>query len=176
MTDDRNKMSERDDLTGEHAVTDIGQLVLAVLFLGSWIADSFFLHVTTFLNGLVPIAVRAPVGAILLAVATFLAVTSHRIVFGERRETPHVIRTGVFSVVRHPMYLSEILLYAGLLLLSLSLIAGGVWFVTIGFLHRVARTEERLLAERFGDAYAAYARDVPMWIPRLRRPRRGARS
>jgi len=175
MTHDRNEMRERDDLTGEHALTDVGQLVLVVLFLGSWIADSFFLHFTTFLNGSVPVAIRAPVGATMLIAAAILAIRSHRIVFGERRETPHVIQTGVFSVVRHPMYLSEILLYAGLLLLSLSLIAGGVWLVAIGFLHRVARTEERLLAERFGDAYAVYARDVPMWIPRLRRPRRSAR-
>jgi len=165
----------RDDLTGEHALTDAGQLVLAVLFFGSWTADSFFLHLTTLLNGFVPIAVRAPVGAILLVVAAVLAITSHRLIFGVRRRSPHVVRSGVFAVVRHPMYLSELLLYAGVLLLSLSLIAGGIWIVAIGFLHRVARTEERLLAARFGEAYAAYARDVPMWIPRLRRPGPGPR-
>jgi len=161
---------DRESLTGEHALTDIGQLILAVLFAGAWIADSFFLGWTTFLNGHVPLAIRIPVGAVLLTVATSLAMASHRAIFGETCKQPHVVRTGVFAFVRHPMYLSEILLYLGLLLMGISLIAGGVWLATIGFLHYISRTEEKLLVARFGDEYAAYMRDVPMWIPRLRRP------
>jgi protein-S-isoprenylcysteine O-methyltransferase Ste14 len=165
----RRREEERDDLTGEHALTDIGQLVLALLFAGTWIADSFFLHVTTFLNGTIHPAIRVPIAAVLLGLSGYLAWSSHRFIFGETRREPHVVRDGVFSVVRHPMYLSEILLYLGLLLLSVSLIAAGVWLAAIGFLHAIARSEERLLAARFGDEYAAYARDVGMWLPRLRK-------
>ncbi len=164
----RRREEERDDLPGEHALTDIGQLVLALLFAGAWIADSFFLHVTTFINGAIHPAIRVPIAAVLLGVSGYLAWSSHRIIFGETRREPHVVRDGVFSVVRHPMYLSEILLYLGLLLLSVSLIAAGVWLAAIGFLHAIARSEERLLAARFGDEYAAYTRDVGMWLPRLR--------
>jgi protein-S-isoprenylcysteine O-methyltransferase Ste14 len=162
----KRRWEDRDDLAGEHALTDIGQLVLAVLFAVIWIADSFFLEWTTFFNVHVPLVIRVPVGAVLLALAALLGQTSHRIIFSETRRDPHVVRKGVFAVVRHPMYLGEILLYLGLLLMSLSVAAAGVSIILIGFLHYVARTEERLLLASFGDEYAAYMREVPMWIPR----------
>jgi len=173
MSDSRRGKGRRPDsehLAGEHAITDIGQLVLAMLFAAVWIADLFFLKWSAFLNGHVPLAIRIPVGAGLLVLAALLAQASHRAIFGETRKKPHVIRTGVFGFVRHPMYLSEILLYLGLLLMGISLIAGVVWLATIGFLHYIARKEEKLLLARFGNEYAVYVRDVPMWIPRPRRP------
>jgi len=168
MTENSTHPREHDDLTGEHPLADVGQLVLLGLFAGVWIADSFVLGWTTFLNGAVPLVIRVPIGAVLLALAGILAFSSHRIIFGETREIPCVVRTGVFSVVRHPMYLSEILLALGLLLMSLSPAATAVWLLAVGFLTYVARTEERLLLERFGDDYAEYKRDVGMWIPRGR--------
>jgi protein-S-isoprenylcysteine O-methyltransferase Ste14 len=87
-------------------------------------------------------------------------------VFGEEREEPGVIRKGVFSVVRHPIYLGEILVYLGLLMLSLSLAAAVAWAIAIAFLHTISRYEEGLLLARFGEAYEAYMREVPKWIPR----------
>ena len=167
--EDSGRHEDREDLTGEHALTDSGQLILAVLFAGVWIADSFFLKVTVLLNAHVLLAIRVPMGAILLVLGAFLAQASLAIIFGETRPEPHVVRKGVFAIVRHPMYLSEILLYLGLLLISLSLAAGVVWLAAVGFLHYVARAEEKLLLERFGDEYAAYVREVPMWIPCPRR-------
>ena len=164
-----SRPGHRDDLTGEHAVGDIGQLLVACLFGVTWVADSFFLRYTAFLNDIVPNWVRIPLAVVLLGFAAYLARTGLSIVFGERRETPRVIRKGVFGWVRHPVYLSEILLYLGLLMLSISLAAAVVWLIGIVFLHRISRYEELLLLERFGGEYEQYMRDVPMWIPRLRR-------
>ena len=158
----------REDLTGEHALTDIGQLVLAILFFGSWIADSLWIHLPCLGSG-IPLLVRIPIGAALILVAGTMAWMSHRIIFREHRETPHVVRKGVFGIVRHPMYLSEILLYLGLLLLQPSLLAACIWLLAVGFLHFVARREEQLLLERFGDEYGAYMHDVAMWLPLRRR-------
>jgi protein-S-isoprenylcysteine O-methyltransferase Ste14 len=45
-------------------------------------------------------------------------------------------------------------------------VAAVVWAVAIVFLHAISRYEERLLLARFGEAYEAYMREVPMWIPR----------
>jgi hypothetical protein len=39
---------QRDDLAGEHAVGDAGQLVLACLFAATWIADTFFFQILVF--------------------------------------------------------------------------------------------------------------------------------
>ena len=165
----RKAQRQRGDLTGEHTVGDAGQIVLACLFAATWILDTFFFKYTTFLNQYVPLVIRIPLGVILLVLSGYLAKTGMSIVFGEKREQPGVIRKGVFNVVRHPIYLSEILLYLGFLMLSISLAAAVVWVIAILFLHYISRYEERLLLARFGEDYAQYMREVPMWIPRLRK-------
>jgi len=165
----KKAQQQRVDLTGEHAVGDAGQIVLGCLFAATWILDTFFLKYTTFLNHYVPLGVRIPFGVLLLILSGYLAKTGLSIVFGERREKPCVIRKSVFNVVRHPIYLSEILLYLGLLMLSISLAAVFVWVIAILFLYYISRYEERLLLARFGEDYEQYMREVPMLIPRLRK-------
>jgi len=159
----------RDGLAGEHAAGDAGQGILALLFAVVWVLDTFFLQYTTGLNGSVPLGIRVPLGVALLVASGYLVQAGLSIVFGEKREISGVIRKGVFNVVRHPIYLSEILLYLGFLMLSLSLAAACVLFVAIPFLYYISRYEERLLLARFGEEYEQYLRDVPMWIPRLRK-------
>lgn len=163
----QNQQKKRDDLAGEHTVSDAGQIILACLFAAIWIPDSFFLEYTTFLNSYVPHGIRTSFGVALLALSGYLATAGLSIVFGEKREIPGVIRKGVFSIVRHPIYLSEILLYLGFLMLSISLAAVPVLLIAIVFLHYISRYEERLLLARFGEAYEEYMQEVPMWIPRL---------
>lgn len=159
------------DLCGEHPRGDVGQLVLACLFFAAWVADTFVLKYTIWLNHYVPLAIRIPVGVILLIVSGYLATMGLSIVFGKRREGADVIRKNVFGIIRHPIYLSEIVLYLGFLVTSLSLAAAVVWGIAILFLHHISRYEERLLLARFGEEYAQYMREVPMWIPKLRKKR-----
>jgi protein-S-isoprenylcysteine O-methyltransferase Ste14 len=140
--------------------------MLACLFIGIWVADTFVFQHTTFLSQYVPAGIQLLAGIMLLGLAGYPAKAGLSIVFGEVRETPAVIRKGVFGIVRHPIYLSEILLYLGLLILSMSAAAATVWVVTIGFLNHISRYEERKLLARFGEDYAQYMREVPMWIPR----------
>jgi len=163
----RKEQKQREDLTGEHAVGDAGQLVLACLFAATWILDAFFLKYTTFLNHSIPPGIRIPFGVVLLFLSGYLAKKGMSIVFGEKRENPGVIRKSVFNVVRHPIYLSEILLYLGFLMLSISLAAVFVWVIAILFLYFISRYEERMLLARFGQDYERYIQEVPMFIPRL---------
>lgn len=41
--------------------------------------------------------------------------------------------------------------------------------VGILFLYHLCRYEEKLLLLRFGDEYSRYMREVPMWVPRLKK-------
>jgi protein-S-isoprenylcysteine O-methyltransferase Ste14 len=161
----------REDLTGEHKFGDAGQLIIAILFMVVWILDSFFFNYTTFPNNFIPLAVQITLGVITLIVAFYLARAGMRIVFSEVRETPGVIRKGVFAVVRHPIYISEILFYLGLIFFRTSLAAAFVWIVAIVFLNFLSRYEEKLLLARFGDKYKQYMKDVPMYFPKIRRRR-----
>ena len=167
MAHDRKSHHGRDDLTGEHAFGDTGQMILLGLFAVVWVADTFFLRRTTFLNQYVPLFARIIAGGVLIVLSGWLAKTTMGIVFGEVRDVPGVIRAGVYNVVRHPMYLSEIILYLACLIMSMSLAAVTVWVVAITFLVAISRYEEKLLIKRFGDDYRAYIRDVPMMIPRF---------
>ncbi|MFO7917156.1 MAG: isoprenylcysteine carboxylmethyltransferase family protein [Anaerolineae bacterium] len=157
----------REELAGEHPWGDAGQLGLAILFGVVWTVDTLFLHYTTFLNRYVPSAVRLPLAFVFICASGYLAQRGILIMFGERGKEGKVIEKDVYSLVRHPIYLGEILLYVGFLVFSLSLAAAVVWFAVIAFLHHISRYEERLLLERFGGAYEEYRREVPMWIPRL---------
>ncbi|MBN1893938.1 isoprenylcysteine carboxylmethyltransferase family protein [bacterium] len=159
--------SRRIDLAGEHRYGDAGQLAIAVLFAVVWIGDTFILGCTTFLNEIIPNSVRLPAALILLSLSAFLAIKGMTAVFGKIREKPVVIRTGVFGAIRHPIYLSEALLYLGLLMLSLSLAATFILVPVFIFLNHIARHEEKLCLRLYGDAYEQYMRDVPMWIPRF---------
>jgi protein-S-isoprenylcysteine O-methyltransferase Ste14 len=159
----------RNDLTGEHAIGDAGQIIFALLFFIIWILDSFFLKLTIQLNDNVPILLRIPVAVILLCLSGYCAWSGLSIVFGEVREKPSVIRKGVFGVIRHPIYVSEMLLYLGVLILSISLAATVVWVVATVFLYYLSYYEERLLLKRFGDEFRDYMADVGMWIPRIRK-------
>lgn len=159
----------RHDLTGEHHAGDAGQIVFAVLFFSIWIADSFFLRFTTQLNDIVSPWIRNIGGILILCIAGYCSFSGMRIVFGEVRETPSVIRKGVFNAVRHPVYLGEIVLYQGMCVMSMSLTSYIVAIAAAIFLFYLARFEETLLLSRFGDEYRTYMRDVGMFIPRIRR-------
>ncbi len=104
---------------------------------------------------------------VLLVLSFYLSKRGLSIVFSEKRENALVIKKSVFNVVRHPIYLSEILLYLGLLMLSISLAAAMVWVIAVVFLHYISHYEEKLLLVRFGPEYEQYMREVPMWIPRF---------
>ena len=165
---DKYVARHREDLTGEHTLGDAGQLVLFIVFIATWITDAFVFKYSTLLNDYISFyAVRLWLGIIILLVAGYMAWTGLKIVFGTVRESPHVIRQGVFGVVRHPIYLSESMLYLGLILLNTSIAAIGVWIVVIVFLHYIMRYEEKVLLERFGDEYRQYMKDVPMYFPRI---------
>jgi protein-S-isoprenylcysteine O-methyltransferase Ste14 len=162
----KKSFRDRDDLTGEHKFGDAGQALLAVIFGIVWLGDVFFLKRTTVLESFLP-TTRAVIGIILLIFSGWLAMSTIAIVFGEERKIPQVIRKGAYRYCRHPMYLSEIILYLALLLIKPSVAAAIVLVVVIGFMYYLCRHEEKLLLNRFGDDYREYMQAVPMWLPRL---------
>ena len=155
-----------DNLTGEHHLGDIGQLTLYCLFMALWISDIFWGY-SNFLNDYIPSLVRLPIGILLLALSGYIAGTGLFIVFVKKAKSQGMIKKSVFRFVRHPIYLSEIILYLALLILNISLAAALIWVIAMFFLHYISRYEEKLLLARFGNEYKQYMKEVPMWFPRL---------
>ena len=108
-------------------------------------------------------------GWTVLAVALLIGMTARRAVEeqggtseGESwLEAQAVVDSGMYGVVRHPIYLSFMLVILSLILISqhwLSVVLGLPWMV---YLYLSMLGEEQINIERFGDAYRQYTREVP---------------
>ena len=86
--------------------------------------------------------------------------------------TQELLTEGPFRYCRNPMTLGTILAYLGVAV-AVGTIAGTVLVLSLAasLLVYLKRLEEGELAERFGEAYLAYRREVPFIIPRLARRR-----
>jgi len=84
-------------------------------------------------------------------------------------EGHELIRTGPYAWIRHPIYASMfgMLLAAGFCLTWWPLFVAGIVAFVAGTEIRI-HAEERLLAERFGETFAAYRASTPAYIPFLR--------
>lgn len=77
--------------------------------------------------------------------------------------------TGIYSAVRHPLYLGNFFMWLGPALLT-----GNFWFVLIFCLlywlyyERIMFAEEHFLREKFGAQYTSWADHVPSFIPRFK--------
>ena len=84
-------------------------------------------------------------------------------------EDHQLIQTGPYRWVRHPIY-------AGMLLLLLAMASAWTWWpmflagliVFLAGTEIRVRAEDRLLAERFRETFAAYRSRVPAYIPYVR--------
>jgi protein-S-isoprenylcysteine O-methyltransferase Ste14 len=87
----------------------------------------------------------------------------------EVRPDTELVTTGAFGLVRHPLYDSVLMLWAGGTLALLNYVLGAGFLLLVPAFYMRARVEEVILTRHFGEAYAAYAARVPMLLPRLRR-------
>lgn len=77
-----------------------------------------------------------------------------------------LIASGPFALVRNPLYIGNIALWAGF-----AVTAGLLWLVPLVVLllaceyHAIVRWEETLLETRLGDSYRLYAARVHRWWP-----------
>jgi len=81
--------------------------------------------------------------------------------------------TGMYSMVRNPLYLGNFLAIAGIALATKTL-----WFPVVAglcywlYIERIIAAEEAFLAARFGESFARWAAVTPAFLPRWRGWRR----
>jgi len=162
----------REDLAGEHKLGDIGQIILLIVFIIGLLADKFILHCSVFSIEFIPFYLRVLIALPFFVFSFYLARYGLKTIFGEQREELVVIKSGVFSIVRHPIYLGSILLYFGFIIISLSVVAFCIWIIIIIFYYFISRYEEKLLIDKLGIQYEKYMNEVPMFIPMFCRKNR----
>jgi protein-S-isoprenylcysteine O-methyltransferase Ste14 len=115
-----------------------------------------------------------PIGAVIAALGQLVrgATIGLRYVVrggrGRRVYAEDLVTEGIYAHTRNPMYVGNLLIVAGLAIVSNSwstiLVA-----IPLGlFMYAsIVAAEEDYLQQRFGASFKDYCRDVPRWLPRL---------
>jgi len=79
----------------------------------------------------------------------------------------HLNTKGIYSVVRHPLYLANYLIWAGLLVYTMNIFA----FILVSLVYwiyyeRIMMAEEAFLRSKYGDEFEQWAEKVPAFIPK----------
>ena len=92
----------------------------------------------------------------------------------EIHRTERVVTDGVYSTVRHPQYLGGLLAHTGF-----SFLLSG-WYSLLSLplaallVYLISRKEEEELVREFGKQYEDYKKEVPMFMPKLKKSREHA--
>ena len=79
-----------------------------------------------------------------------------------------LVASGPFALVRNPLYLGNVALWVGFAVSARLPWLAPVFVAILAFeYHAIVRWEERLLEERLGESYRAYAAQVPRWLPNV---------
>jgi protein-S-isoprenylcysteine O-methyltransferase Ste14 len=86
----------------------------------------------------------------------------------EMSENHSLVTWGPYRYVRHPSYLAYFILFTGLFLTLLNIVAIIPLLAIPGYA-RITAIEEELLARRFGDAYKQYQQETGKFWPKRKR-------
>ncbi len=112
------------------------------------------------------VALVIGIGGLILGWLSFRALGRNFRVFAAPRRSGTLVTTGVYSKVRHPMYVAAILIFAGYWLFFSSLVSAPLW-VAFSVLYVIKSIrEERILADHYPD-YEDYMRRTWRFVPYL---------
>jgi protein-S-isoprenylcysteine O-methyltransferase Ste14 len=112
------------------------------------------------LLGAIPLAL-----GIVLNVVADAAFKKHGTTVKPFEESTILVTTGAYRFSRHPMYLGMVLILTGIAIF-IGTLSPFIAIVAFGILMEAIfiRTEERMLKEKFGEAWVAYTKRVRRWV------------
>lgn len=125
-----------------------------------WLISMFILSVQEFKFSLLIYP-----GILLILIGLFIAFKGFHEIWENLLRAKGVYRKGLYSKVRHPVYLGLIIAMLGLVLLVYSLLFFIYAIATILMIFWLAYYEEKHLIKRFGKRFLNYKKEVPMLLP-----------
>ena len=158
------KYQDRVDLGKSSSNCDLKQLICFIGFIIAIVLDlnliQLFLSIQNILKWYFRLIIAVPI----IIIALRIAKKSLKIIYGEIRTPPHVIRNGPFRYSRHPMYLSALLFYLSLNIVTFSVV-GFIYSMGIFTLYSYfAHYEEKYLILEFEEEYKDYMNQESRWI------------
>lgn len=78
-----------------------------------------------------------------------------------RKGTANLVEGGVYSIVRHPMYVGGMVMFASHFFFGQSIPMGISSALAVYCCYLLIQSEDQQISEKFGDQYRSYARKVP---------------
>ena len=156
----------------EHPLCDRIQLFMILVFFLVLLIDIlsyFLLSFSTIVLSMISQPWLLIPALVFFSLSIVLVSKSHNVVFDVPKDAPHILDTGVYGVVRHPMYLGILLFCLGFLCISTSLSATIVLIIFFIIYDRMTMFEECDLEQRLGEEYRSYKQRVSKWVPTFHR-------
>lgn len=158
----------RHGLGFEHPLCDRIQLIMIVLFFVVWVMDFlsfFFFGYSTIVFQALDFPLILAGTIIFLLMSSYLISKSHNAVLEKILDSSVLVDSGVYSWVRHPMYLGTLIFCLAFIFIGVSILSIGIWIVFFIFYDRMASYEEISLIEILGEEYIVYQKRVSKWLP-----------
>ncbi len=149
----------------EHPYSHEIQVGSSIAFAVFWVIDTFVLHLGEEFIKTIWIGFRVTIFILLVLLAYILMNSSHSKIFGNQGEKL-IVDSGIYSYIRHPMYISIIVLFLAFFMLSFSFLSLIPLIGAIFAFDRMMAFEERELVKILGESYQSYVNKVPRWFPR----------
>jgi protein-S-isoprenylcysteine O-methyltransferase Ste14 len=91
--------------------------------------------------------------------------------------TTEIVKQGIYSVVRHPLYLGWFLAYPAAMMVSQHWLIVGLGLIGIASMNQITKNADAQLAAKFGSEYEIYMEEVPrlnIILGLVRKLKRGA--
>ncbi len=79
--------------------------------------------------------------------------------------TSHLVKSGIYGYIRHPLYLSVLLFGLGIMLKDAGTTQLLLGFILLTAIYLTALTEEKEMIAKFGDEYRDYMSESKMFVP-----------
>lgn len=158
--------------------TEMYGFPLTIYFLSGWLAENYpgidFLahdngHLLHTLLGFEGNAHFDPlhIASNVFIIAGFFLLSSAWGVLHKAQQTRSLASTGWYARCRHPQYIAFIIIMFGFLLQWPTIPTLVMFPILLVVYVRLAKREESIALEEFGDTYRQYIETTPAWIPRL---------
>jgi protein-S-isoprenylcysteine O-methyltransferase Ste14 len=158
--------------------TEMYGFPLTIYFLSGWLAENYpgidFLahdngHLLHTLLGFEGNAHFDPlhIASNVFIIAGFFLLSSAWSVLHKAQQTHSLASTGWYARCRHPQYIAFIIIMFGFLLQWPTIPTLVMFPILLVVYVRLAKREEGIALEEFGDTYRQYMEITPAWIPKL---------
>lgn len=118
-----------------------------------------------------PFCLKQVISWILLILSAYVALAGYFLLKkkgrskGNFENTTVLVKSGVYRLIRHPLYFSLFLLGTGVMMkdpVVPAIVLGVINLIAVGL---TALTEEKEMVEKFGEPYKEYMKETKMFIP-----------